>query len=78
MKQQDPTDTAIRVLLEALRPCLSIEKLKEAQARQIELGENALDNLAASGCTEGLLEEVQREIEEHRRLLSALRRVAAG
>ncbi len=78
MKQQDPTDTAIRVLLEALRPCLGIEKLKEAQARQIELGENALDNLATSGCTEGLLEEVQREIEEHRRLLSALRRVAAG
>ena len=77
MKEKDPTDTAIRVLLEALRPCLGVDKLKEAQALQIKLSEDALDKLAASGCTAGMLDEVQREMEEHRHLLSALRRVAA-
>jgi len=78
MNERDATDTALRVLLEALRPCLSTEQLKEAQARQIVLSEQALDKLAAAGCAPGLLDEVQREMEEHRLLLSALRRVAVG
>jgi len=78
MKVKEPTDEAIRVLLEALRPCLNADQLKGAQARHIALSEQALDMLAASGCSAGMLEEAQREMEEHRLLLSALRRVAAS
>ncbi|MBD9530437.1 hypothetical protein IB233_02165 [Comamonas sp. CMM01] len=78
MKAREPTDEAIRVLLEALRPCLNTEQHKGAQARQVALSEQALDMLAASGCSAGMLEEVQREMEEHRLLLSALRRVATS
>ncbi|WP_272970431.1 hypothetical protein [Comamonas terrigena] len=78
MNERDATDTALRVLLEALRPCLSAEQLKGAQARQIALSEQALDMLAAAGCTPGQLDEVQHEMEEHRLLLSALRRIAVS